>query len=177
MYADAATESDREISRWSRPTNRGRDRARQRALALEHAESTLRGTFVHRCLLTREQPARFAGNVAIHPWIDPRSPPVPSDQRELRVDEAPELEVGYWCRTSLAGRGYTSEAVAVVVEHAFDQLGARAIRLRVSEHNLASRRIAERLGFTEVERVSFPASPEWGDAATVLFMMRRAARL
>jgi RimJ/RimL family protein N-acetyltransferase len=58
--------------------------------------------------------------------------------------------LGYWCRTSMAGQGYASEAVAALIEHAFRDLA-----------------------FVEVERVAFPASPEWGDAATVLFMRRR----
>lgn len=60
----------------------------------------------------------------------------------------PKTEVGYWCRTSKLGRGYVSEAVATLTRFAFDQLGVVRVELITDEANHASRRVADRCGFT-----------------------------
>ena len=58
------------------------------------------------------------------------------------------FEVGYWRRAGLQGRGIVTEAVLALTQMAFDQLGARRVEIRMDDHNLASRRVAERAGFT-----------------------------
>lgn len=63
------------------------------------------------------------------------------------VWETPKLEVGYWGRTSTAGRGYITEAVGAIVDYAFEQIGAARVELITDEANRASRRVAERCGF------------------------------
>lgn len=60
----------------------------------------------------------------------------------------PKMEVGYWCRTSAAGNGYVTEAVQAVCEHAFERLGAVRLAIVTDRENTASRRVAERCGFT-----------------------------
>lgn len=60
----------------------------------------------------------------------------------------PKFELGYWCRTSETGKGYVSEAVTAQCHYLFTELGARRIELRMDERNVASYRVAERLGFT-----------------------------
>lgn len=60
----------------------------------------------------------------------------------------PKVEVGYWRRPDVAGKGWVSEAVTAVVGYAFAQLGAARIELITDARNLASRRVAERCGFT-----------------------------
>lgn len=60
----------------------------------------------------------------------------------------PKTEVGYWCRSSRLGRGYVSEAVASLTAFAFKQLGMARVELITDEANHASRRVAERCGFT-----------------------------
>jgi RimJ/RimL family protein N-acetyltransferase len=64
------------------------------------------------------------------------------------VWETPRTEVGYWCRSSRAGRGYVSEAVAAVTAYAFEHLRAVRIEIVTDQANLASRRVAERCGYT-----------------------------
>jgi RimJ/RimL family protein N-acetyltransferase len=68
------------------------------------------------------------------------------------VWETPRTEIGYWCRTTRAGRGYVSEAVAAVARYAHENLRAVRIEIVTDEANLASRRVAERCGF-ELEGV------------------------
>jgi RimJ/RimL family protein N-acetyltransferase len=60
----------------------------------------------------------------------------------------PRFEVGYWCRSSRAGGGYVSEAVATLVDFAFRGLRAARVELITDEANIGSRRVAERCGFT-----------------------------
>lgn len=172
-FADAALESHTELSQWSRRGG-GDDRASYLKTALARVEPTANGTFVRRYAFTREEPARLIGSVTIQAWRRP-IPGVAEGPPNVRVDRAPDLELGYWCRTSLMGQGYASEAVSALVEHAFDDLGAQTLWLRIGAENTRSRRLAERLLFEEVERVAFPASAEWGDPATVLFMRRERA--
>jgi len=61
--------------------------------------------------------------------------------------EVPKFEIGYWCRTRFAGRGYITEAVLGITAFAFDALGARRVEIRCDSRNLASARVAERAGF------------------------------
>lgn len=66
-----------------------------------------------------------------------------------RMDwSVPRFEIGYWCRTSLAGRGYVTEAVRALAAIAIDQLNARRIEIICDATNQPSRRVAERAGFT-----------------------------
>lgn len=62
--------------------------------------------------------------------------------------DVPKTEVGYWVRASASGKGYITEAVKTLVAFAFAALRAERIELVTDAENLASRRVAERCGFT-----------------------------
>ncbi len=65
-----------------------------------------------------------------------------------RIDwEVPKFEIGYWCRTGMTGRGYTTEAVRGIAAFAFDALGAKRVEIRCDPLNRPSARVAERAGF------------------------------
>ena len=59
----------------------------------------------------------------------------------------PKFEIGYWIRTSAAGKGLATEAAGVLVELARERLGARRLEIRSDARNAASRRVAEKSGF------------------------------
>ena len=59
----------------------------------------------------------------------------------------PKTEVGYWVRTSCAGQGLVSEAVAALTSYAFEHVRAVRVELVTDADNTASRRVAERCGF------------------------------
>jgi RimJ/RimL family protein N-acetyltransferase len=59
-----------------------------------------------------------------------------------------QCDTGYWVRKSAHGRGLATEATHALVRYAFGALGMRRIGLTHSGGNEASRRIAERLGFS-----------------------------
>jgi RimJ/RimL family protein N-acetyltransferase len=60
----------------------------------------------------------------------------------------PKFEVGFWCRSSLTGRGYTKEAIAELVRYAFDSLGAHRVDALPDEENTASRAVCESVGMS-----------------------------
>lgn len=67
--------------------------------------------------------------------------------------ELPKFEIGYWCRTQFAGKGYITEAVRALTALAFDILGAQRVQVCLDTLNEASRRVAERVGYVfEVEQ-------------------------
>jgi RimJ/RimL family protein N-acetyltransferase len=59
----------------------------------------------------------------------------------------PKTEVGYWVRTSEAGKGYATEAVLALTNWALHGLKAKRVELVTDETNHGSRRLAERCGF------------------------------
>jgi RimJ/RimL family protein N-acetyltransferase len=65
-----------------------------------------------------------------------------------RIDwEVPKFEIGYWVRTSMAGRGYVTEAVGAIADFALQKLSAQRVEIRCDERNDRSCRVAERCRF------------------------------
>ena len=62
--------------------------------------------------------------------------------------EVPKLEIGYWVRTSMASRGYCTEAVNALIAFSKQHLGAKRLEICSDPRNGKSRRVAERCGFT-----------------------------
>lgn len=59
----------------------------------------------------------------------------------------PYFEIGYWLRTSQVGKGYASEAVRLLQQYTFRELGAQRIEIKMAESNRKSRAVAERCGY------------------------------
>ena len=65
-----------------------------------------------------------------------------------RIDwTVPCMEIGYWCRTSLAGEGYITEAVNGITRFAFEHLHAQRIEIRCDARNTRSAAVAARAGY------------------------------
>ncbi len=79
-----------------------------------------------------EDPERHLGNVSV--WFTSRVAMVG--------------EIGYWVRSDEAGKGIGTEATARVLQVAFDELHMHRAVLRIATGNVASERVAEKLGFT-----------------------------
>lgn len=56
-------------------------------------------------------------------------------------------EMGYWLDPDHHGRGYTTEAATLLLEHGFDQMGLHRVHAHVFAFNEPSRRLLEGLGF------------------------------
>ena len=59
-----------------------------------------------------------------------------------------QCDTGYWVRKSAQRQGFATETANALVRYAFGALGMRRIGLTHSNGNEASRRIAEKLGFS-----------------------------
>jgi RimJ/RimL family protein N-acetyltransferase len=62
------------------------------------------------------------------------------------VEGTDELEVGYHVRRSFQGRGYATEAAAASRDHARDVLGHSRLVAIIHPDNVASQRVAEKIG-------------------------------
>jgi [ribosomal protein S5]-alanine N-acetyltransferase len=58
-----------------------------------------------------------------------------------------QAELGYWLRTDLGGRGLMTEAARAVVGFGFGDLSLHRIELHAAPGNVASIKVAERVGF------------------------------
>lgn len=61
--------------------------------------------------------------------------------------ETDSAEVGYWIAPEHQQQGYGSEAVALLVDYGFRELGLHRIEARVYEFNEGSQRLLESVGF------------------------------
>jgi ribosomal-protein-serine acetyltransferase len=105
---------------------------------VEESESYCRrcaGTFLTRedfqLLMFERSSGAFAGGCGLH-----------------RINwDVPLMEIGYWVRTSMCGRGYATESTRRLLMYAMETLGAARVEIRIDDRNVASQRVAERAGF------------------------------
>ena len=65
-----------------------------------------------------------------------------------RIDwSVPNVEIGYWIRSSFEGTGLITEAVAMIAAFAFETLHAQRVRIRCDARNARSAAVPRRLGF------------------------------
>ena len=65
-----------------------------------------------------------------------------------RAQEEGTAEIGYWCVAAARGAGYATEAVAEVARWGFAECGVQRLEWHAAVGNTASRRVAEKVGFT-----------------------------
>jgi RimJ/RimL family protein N-acetyltransferase len=85
------------------------------------------------------------------------------------------IKVGYTMSPAFQGRGYATEAVGALIDYAFDTLGADIVRAYASAENIASIRVAEKVGMHLMERYERRHGDEMWSG--VRFEMRRDDRL
>jgi ribosomal-protein-alanine N-acetyltransferase len=55
--------------------------------------------------------------------------------------------IGYWIDRNFANRGYTTKAVEMLTQYAFDVLKLHRVEINLRPENAASRRVAEKAGY------------------------------
>ena len=132
-------------------------------------------SFLHRQLRAQE-----AGEPAV--WAaEPRDDPRLIGYIGLSVPHwlpavMPAVEVGWRLHPNQWGRGLATEGGAAALAHGFDVLGLDRILAMCQPENVASVRVAEKLGMRHVEDVLIPDldvvtgvyalhGPEWGQVA------------
>jgi RimJ/RimL family protein N-acetyltransferase len=78
----------------------------------------------------------------------------------INRDQA-DAEVGYWTAPAVRGRGIAARAVDAACRWAFTELGLHRVQLYHAVENVASRRVAEKAGFTYEGRLR--RSHRYGD--------------
>jgi RimJ/RimL family protein N-acetyltransferase len=65
-----------------------------------------------------------------------------------RLDwDVPKFELGYWCRTSMSGKGYITEAANCLTNVAFQIFQAKRVEIHCDSRNIASANVARRCGY------------------------------
>ena len=67
----------------------------------------------------------------------------------MEVDGVPEVEIGYDFMSAYWGRGLATEAAGAVRDYAFRQLGLKRVISLIQPSNLASVRVAEKIGMVK----------------------------
>jgi RimJ/RimL family protein N-acetyltransferase len=70
----------------------------------------------------------------------------------IDADEPGVMLVGYTMDPAAQNNGYATEAVGALVNYAFDTLGAELVRAYAEASNIASVRVAEKVGLPVVQR-------------------------
>ncbi|MDQ3402085.1 MAG: GNAT family N-acetyltransferase [Actinomycetota bacterium] len=69
--------------------------------------------------------------------------------KDLDLDDG-TAEAGCWAHPAVRGKGVTTEALRAMLRFGFHGLGLREIGYKYGPGNIASRRVAEKLGFVRV---------------------------
>lgn len=76
-----------------------------------------------------------------------------------RVDGVSEIEVGYHLRRDFWGQGLATEAALGCLEYGFTTLDRRRFVSLIHPQNMASRRVAEKVGMTHRREVEWKNKP------------------
>lgn len=86
----------------------------------------------------------------------------------------PSAEMGYWLGRRFWNQGYTTEAVRLVLGHAFGDLALDRVRAGAFPENGASIRVQEKTGMRRVGREMHPAPARGGNREVVSYELTRA---
>lgn len=65
----------------------------------------------------------------------------------MRVNQFRTGHIGYWCAKEARGRGLTPRALRLVARFGLEELGLGRLELITDPENVASQRVAEKVGF------------------------------
>jgi ribosomal-protein-alanine N-acetyltransferase len=85
------------------------------------------------------------------------------------VDGVEEIEIGYHVRRDLWGRGLATEAASACRDYGFDVLGRQRLVSLIDPQNVASRRVAEKVGM-RLRREAL-----WKNKPTCIYAVERIA--
>lgn len=79
----------------------------------------------------------------------------------MEVEGTPEVELGFDFRSDYWGRGYATEAATAVRDLAFGPLGLSRLISLIRPSNLASCRVAEKIGMCTERKIERANQPYW----------------
>lgn len=93
-----------------------------------------------------------------------------------QVDGRDEVEIAYWFRRSFWNRGLATEAACACRDHGFDVLGRERLISLIVPENVASRRVAEKVGMSLERETVWKNTRVCVYAMAALSVRRRTAR-
>lgn len=133
LEMDRDPEVVRHIPEISNLLRSGLSEAKQRSFIQERMQEVYTEGLGYWTVEKKEEPGLFLGWVML----------IPLD------GEGPEIEVGWRLKQKFWGNGYATEAALAIVDYAFQSLKLGQLVSDIQPHNLASIRVAEKLGFRE----------------------------
>jgi RimJ/RimL family protein N-acetyltransferase len=88
-----------------------------------------------------------------------------------RLTDATRREIGYWIRTSAAGRGYATEAVRAVSSTALERLSLSAVEIHANARNVASQKVALNAGFVLTGEVAGRLEPDGRPSRMLVYVL------
>jgi RimJ/RimL family protein N-acetyltransferase len=128
---EAVLDSIDDLERWLPWVHRRYGRADTMRFIRDSSQAWVEGRAHDFAIRRLDDPDRHVGNISV--W--------PTSQRERSG------EVGYWVRSDETGDGIATEAAACVAALGFEEMGLHRITLRIAVGNVASERVASKLGF------------------------------
>ncbi|MEQ8841910.1 MAG: GNAT family N-acetyltransferase [Acidimicrobiales bacterium] len=86
------------------------------------------------------------------------------------------LEIGYWVRSDRVGAGVATAAASLLTDAAFDIDGIEIVEIHHDAANVASSRVPEKLGYTEVARRPVEIDSPGEVGIDVVWELTRSAR-
>src|SRR5256714_12642203 len=130
LLYEAVRESIAEVSAWLPWCHENYSIEESREFVASRRTALDAGEHYSFAVFSKDDPRRLLGGVGLN-FIN-------------RVHEFGNL--GYWARTSAAGQGITSKAARLIAQFGFEQLGLQRIEILAAVPNIASQRVAEKIG-------------------------------
>ena len=128
---EAVSESITDLQQWLPWATRGYSRSVSTQFVRDSISAWNEGRAYDFTVRRPDEPQRHLANVSV--WHTSRQNAVG--------------EIGYWVRSDETRRGICTEAVAHLLQVAFEELAMHRVTLRIAVGNTASERVAEKLGF------------------------------
>jgi len=71
----------------------------------------------------------------------------------MHLTDGGQPEIGYWVASEMAGQGIATKAAGALTAFGFEVLGLQRIIIKAQPDNLASNKVAQKLGYTLDETV------------------------
>jgi RimJ/RimL family protein N-acetyltransferase len=126
----AVRESIAEVSPWLSWCHQNYSIAESREFVSSREAAAQSDEHYSFAIFSQDDPGRLLGGVGLN-FIN-------------RVHQIANL--GYWVRTSAAGKGVATRATRLAARFAFEQLGFHRVEIVAAVNNVASQRVAERAG-------------------------------
>jgi RimJ/RimL family protein N-acetyltransferase len=86
------------------------------------------------------------------------------------------LEIGYWVSATTTGRGVATAAASALARHALAMHDVHAVEIHHDSANIASGRVAEKAGFTQVSTYRREVTAPGESGTSVRWVLSRQAR-